>query len=280
MEVLRRGTQRVVHVDVVARTPQPLHHVLDVAAPVEHGPARLDRALVRRHQVLGRVHRHATGPQAVHLCDHEVHPGRQRPEMLESARRPRKVEAVQVRRKRVHVDGAVGHPLLELLRRTQPERVQVHQSAGPLHLGVRPARSDGGLVRLVGGDDVTAGVGEERHQRLLPHAEPEPRAPGGEHAPLPQRLGDEEPLPHLAVEHHLAAVVPHRPQPLGPGPQSRCTQGLGRAQLRAQHDRATLSGCPPRAAAGPLPEARAGRPPAGRPPPARSAQSSVPAPSP
>ena len=82
-------------------------------------------------------------------------------------------------------------------------------------------------MRLIGGDDGAAGGGEERHQRLLPDAEPDPAPPRSEHAPLPQGLGDEEPLPHFAVEHDVAAVVvgrPHRPQPLGPGPQGRRAQ--------------------------------------------------------
>ena len=175
VHVLGGRTQRVVHVDVVAGPTQPLHQRLDVTAPVEHGPARLHRGVVGRHEVLGRVHCHATRPQA-------------RPSA--PPRSPSRPPSVP-RCSRAHDDHAKSNPVRSAgnafmstgrkatrcansAAAAQPELVEVLQPAGPLDRRVRPARRHGGLVRLVGGHDVTAGVGEERHQRLLPDAEPDP----------------------------------------------------------------------------------------------------------
>ena len=127
----------------------------------------------------------------------------------------------------------------ELLVGDEPEGGQALDALGPLHLGLGPARGQGQLAGLVGGHQVTALGREQRHQRLLAHAEAEARAPGREHAPLGQRLGDEQPLPHLAVQHHLAAVRavgrPHGAQAIGPGPQGGGAQRRGGAELGTEH---------------------------------------------
>ena len=162
--------------------------------------------------------------------------------MLEGARGPREVEAAQVGGDRVHVDGPEADPAHEQLVGAQPVRVEVLEPARPL----RPRSPSSPRRRR------TRAAGRWRRRRTPRRRRAPPAAPGrrrtrGRSAPAPacplvQRLGDEEPLPHLAVEHDVAAVVPHRPQPLRPGAQGGGAQRLGRAQLRAQHDRATSAG--------------------------------------
>ena len=249
------------------------HQRLDVAPPVEHGPARLHRGVVGRHQVLGRVHRHTPGPQARHLMRPR---SPSRPPASRDAR-----ERTTTTQSRTRSGPPAGrsyrpggrtpaprrHPPHTARTRSDPSRPPAHSTAE----SVQPDATAASCGWSVATTSQPASA-KSATSGSCPTPNPTPRRPAAEHAPLPQGLGDEEPLPHLAMEHDLAGIVagrPHRPQPLGPGPQRRRAQRFGRAQLRAQHDRATLPGGSPR-----------GPPPGGDPPAIRSARSSGPAPSP
>ena len=98
------------------------------------------------------------------------------------------------------------HPPPEVVRRAQARTVECFGPVRPRGLAIRPARGRCAVRRLVGGDDVTPLGREQGHQGVLADAEAEATTTGGQHPALAQRLGDEEPLPHLAVQHHLALV--------------------------------------------------------------------------
>ena len=144
----------IVAVDDMARRSQASHEALQVLAPIEagvvavlHGPDLEQWAAIAVD--LGRVDRSAAWCEDAHRFHHEVEPRIRRPEMLETARRPRNVEPSDVGRDRPHVDRSETHEFIELRR--VAEVGSLHRLDGARVLAA-VAPCAGVLGGLVGGE--------------------------------------------------------------------------------------------------------------------------------
>ncbi len=177
----------------------------------------------------------AAGRDVSHLFDDEVDAGVQGAEVLEGARRPGEVELPEIGGEVGHVEVAIRHSVEEEVGRAEEGDVESVEAAGVLLSCVGPTGGSGLGGWKVGSEDLAADLGECGDERFLADPEPEASLPRTEDTAFFEGVRDEEPLPHLSVDHDGTWVevvgVPGGPEPVGPGEEGVGCEGVVGAEL-------------------------------------------------
>ncbi len=126
-------------------------------------------------------------------------PAAQRTQMLQRTGRPNEIVLSQIGRQCAHVREAKSDVLRKARLGAEPTLVE-RLGGRRVLAGGNPAACLRFRCGQIGGDDVAAPGRAESGQWFLAHGKAQPAPARLKHAPLVQRLGDETPLPNLAMQ--------------------------------------------------------------------------------